>query len=348
MKQILVIFGTRPESLKLWPIIKMAREEYAEDILIQTYFTNQSEEQYIADIKPDWSARKRCGTHLSKSFGQIYADLEGFLENHDYWDAVMVQGDTFSTLAGAQAAYFSDIPVIHVEAGLRTFCRNPWPEEMIRSEVDLMSGWRFAPTKRSAKNLNVEGLDSFVVGNTIIDRIMMEHDIPDLGPTKPFFLCSLHRRESWYKFGAMMEQLEGVFKRIPDMDFVFVSHPNEKFSKHLTEMSGNVHKKPAQDYPNMLARLRRCSAVITDSGGLIEEAAYLKKPCFVLRDETERMESVDAGLAKLLGRGKDISAIPYLVETFGDWFNSEAPCPYGDGQASRIILDHLKTCSWSK
>lgn len=345
MKRILVVFGTRPESLKLWPIIKLAREEYAEDFYLQTYFTNQSEEQYIADIKPDWSARKCCGTMRPKGFGQILSDVEWFLDNRNGWDAVMVQGDTFSTLAGAQAAYFRDVPVIHVEAGLRTYRKNPWPEEMIRSQVDVMSQWRFAPTIRAKMALGYERLSCQVVGNTIIDRIKMESLPPSKGALH--VLCQLHRRESWEKFAPMMEALASVIRKMPFKKFIFLSHPNGKLDPFLRMAPGNVRILPHQEYRPFLELMNNSEALITDSGGLIEEAAYFGKPCFILRDETERMESVEAGLAKLLGRGKDISAIPYLMETLGDWFKPEAPCPYGEGQASRRILDHLKTCSWS-
>lgn len=350
MKRILMVYGTRPEALKLWPILCLARAEYAEDFEFRAWFTNQSEGHFVPDIVPDWSAYRSCGTALAPSFGKIMSDMEWFFNNRNGWDAVMVQGDTFSTLAGAQTAYFRGIPVIHVEAGLRTYRRNPWPEEMIRTQVDGMSKYQFCPTSQSQDNI-CEDEDAYrrgswmdakycrVTGNTIIDRIEMEPDTWDLQPMEPVILCTLHRRESWDRFGAMMGQLSRVIEAMPEHQFVFLAHPNGKFAP---SGQARIRVKPAQDYRSMLALLRRSAAVITDSGGLIEEAAYFKKPCFILRDETERQESIDAGLARIVGRNGGITEIPQLMANLGDWFNPEALCPYGDGQASRRILDFLK------
>ena len=362
MKRILVVFGTRPEALKFWPIIKLAKEEYTGKIELKTYVTNQSEEHFIQDISADFSAKNICGTRQASGFGKIYADLEWFLNNRNGWNAVMVQGDTFSTLAGAQAAYFRGIPLIHIEAGLRTFSRNPWPEEMIRRQVDLMSCWRFSPTVRAHEKLSLYMLHDHMVGNTIIDRILLEPESkepePDEGnrltrsaftsdPKTPYVLCSLHRRESWDKFGPMMEEMTRVIQKMSSTLFVFLSHPNGKLDPFFKFAPGNVQVLPHQEYRSLLRFMRGARAVITDSGGLIEEAAYFRKPCFILRDQTERMESVIAKLAKLLGRGKEISAIPPLMDNLEAWFNPDAPCPYGDGGASGRILDHLSTCSWS-
>ena len=338
MKRILAVFGTRPESLKLWPIIKLAREEYADSLDIRTYFTRQSEEKYISDIEPDYAGKCSAGVR----FGQIYMGIESFLDDNTP-DAIMVHGDTFSTLAGAQAAYFRDIPVIHVEAGLRTFRKNPWPEEMIRCQVDRMAWVKFSPNVKAEKCLQEELGEpksmSLMTGNTIIDRIGMSWpnyiDMPE-----NMIICQLHRRESWEQFETMMRYLGQVFLYMADERFSFLSHPNGKVSGY--DLPGNVRLITALEYPDMMSLLAHCKAVITDSGGLIEEAAYFKKPCFILRDETERMESVEIGLAKLIGRGKDISAIPWLIRNLGAWFNPEASCPYGDGQASRRILEFLK------
>ena len=201
MKKILIVFGTRPEALKIYPLIY-----YAKDFLnlqIESYFTNQHEETYI-EFRPDFSAFDTVGTLLPQNFGDIYKNLDWFLSSRDKYDYIMVQGDTFSALAGSLWGYYNQIPVIHIEAGLRTNRDLPFPEEKNREIIDLLSWIRFCPTQQNLENLLILDKErlpkkkNYIVGNTIIDRLKMELDkeiiIESLGN---YYVCTLQRRESW-------------------------------------------------------------------------------------------------------------------------------------------------------
>lgn len=374
MKHILIAFGTRAEALKLYPLIHLWKQEsrYQEHLELSTYFTNQTERQYI-EFEPDhsaWDGEGRYSTSRARnSFLNLYGDLDGFLSTIDVLkaqpiDAILVQGDTFSTLAGAQAAYFKGIPVMHLEAGLRTYTCNPWPEEKIRVMVDRLADVRFCPTPRAFFNLYHEDVGSWKgqhinleTGNTIIDmaQIEMANDEPlsfshnaQLPPgiarslrEPPYFLCSLHRRESWAQFKGMMAVFGEMARSMDGFNFKFITHPNGKVDEFLKDLAPNIEVLSPCSHWETLWTLKLAAGVITDSGGLIEEAAYFKRPCFILRDETERMESIEACLAMVVGRGGDILKMPYYYEQAYEWFKADAPCPYGDGKAAECVLDFL-------
>jgi UDP-N-acetylglucosamine 2-epimerase (non-hydrolysing) len=349
MRRILVVFGTRAEWLKLYPIYyewNFSRFQYS-NLDLKFYWTKQHEYPYFDYLHYDYESSI---TKLDRTVSRILFDLEEHLGKYSY-DLIMVQGDTFSTLAGAFLGFLRGIPVIHVEAGLRTYRRNPFPEERIRVFVDQLSQFRFCPTMLAAANLSRE--DSFflkgefrrtlTVGNTIVDMVNLTLEKLEqavemtAAVTEEFFLCSLHRRESWKQFGSMLEKLKKKAEELK-VKFLFVFHPNKKLNEVFSKISSKWVKAVfPQSHLNLIFLMKNCLAVVTDSGGMIEEAAVLKKPCFILREETEREESLKLGLAKLIGRERGISNI----DKDFSWFQKDVFCPYGDGTSSLQILRYL-------
>ena len=353
MKRILIVFGTRPESLKIYPLIHYAKD--FPDIDIKTYFTYQHEKKYI-EFEPTWAISSIGNGDIRGGIGQIYADLDWFMQKggtHKNYDYILVQGDTFSALAGALWGYYNKIPVIHVEAGLRTYKDNPFPEETNRVMIDRLSSIYFCPTGRDAEHIwnsdrmMAPGKSLEVIGNTIIDRLKMAYEELVKNNTlsislhitnQSFFLCTLHRRESWDQFESMMGELKVISEKNRKL-FYFIGNPNKKLNRFFCRTDWQLLYDP-QSYSNMVRLLYHCKGVITDSGGLIEEAAYLRKPCYILRDETERQDSIDANLAKLMG----IKAFSdKLIGDLADqsWFDKNAKCPYGEGDSAMKILSHL-------
>ena len=323
--KILLVFGTRPEAIKLAPLVRelASRPEFDCKICV----TGQHRDilaQFLElfELRPDWDLKvMRPDQDLAYLTGAILSGVSGVLD-HFRPDRVVVQGDTTSTLAGALAAFYHKIPVAHVEAGLRTAdIYAPWPEEVNRRLVTHIADLHFAPTPRARDNLLREGVgpDRIVVtGNTGIDALLWVADRlgrrPELAARagavlggrfagKRLILMTGHRREN---FDGGLERIAGAMARIaerPDVGVVFPVHPNPNVRRAIEPLRRheNVLLLDPVDYPELVFLLKRCHLVVTDSGGIQEEAPSFGKPVLVTRETTERPEAMELGLARLVG-----------------------------------------------
>lgn len=363
MKKLLFVFGTRPEAIKMAPLILAARSRGAFDVRVCS--TGQHRELLTPvldffDIKLDHNLDVMTPDQtLNALTSKLYAQLDRILEIEKP-DLVFVQGDTTSAMVGAMTAFHRQIPVAHVEAGLRTGDRtSPFPEEMNRQVIGRVADLHFAPTATAVRALAGEKVagETHKVGNTVVDALFLGLEKIDAGraieraaesfrnSSRKLVLTTLHRREN---FGA---PLEGILRalaasaaRFPEVDFVFPVHPNPRVKAAVADLPRreNIHLIEPVNYPTMLWLLRRCDFVLTDSGGLQEEGPSLKKPVLVLRQTTERPEGLEAGTSVLVGteeiKVRDAIARAITDPAFRAGF-SERQNPYGDGHASEKILD---------
>lgn len=363
MKKILFVFGTRPEAIKLAPVIARFREDPA--FLARVAVTGQhrgllDQALDVFSIQPDSDLNVMVpGQTLYGSTTRILAALESVLIS-ERPDMVMVQGDTTTTFCGALAAFYSGIPVGHVEAGLRTNdMRQPFPEEMNRVLAARLATLHFPPTQASAENLLSEGIAEssiFVTGNTGIDAVLSIRDrlatgalhageLPVLYPGKKLVLVTAHRRES---FGAGFEgicaALLGIVAR-GDTEVVYPVHPNPNVratvERHLSNVPG-LHLIEPLAYVPFVAAMSRAHILLTDSGGIQEEGPSLGKPVLVMRDKTERPEAVHAGTAILVGTDPDRITVEVarLLDDPAEYARrARIHNPYGDGRASARIRE---------
>ena len=372
MKKVLSIFGTRPEAIKMAPVIKEL-EKYPNLFDSKVCVTAQHREMLdqvlnLFDIVPDFDLNiMKPGQTLYDVTASILTGMKTVLETFKP-DVVLVHGDTATTFAGALAAYYQQIPVGHVEAGLRTGnLYSPWPEEANRKLTGVLTRYHFAPTKLSQGNLLKEGVnggDVFVTGNTVIDALLLvrkkiEHDksleqelavnYPFLDSLRRMILVTGHRRES---FGGGFERICTALKKIaivhPNVQIVYPVHLNPNVqtvvNDHLAGVD-NIYLIDPQDYLPFVYLMMRSHIILTDSGGIQEEAPSLGKPVLVMRDTTERPEAVAAGTVKLVGT--DVDKIVGEVATLlndEDAYSvmSQAHNPYGDGAAAKRIVEILK------
>jgi UDP-N-acetylglucosamine 2-epimerase (non-hydrolysing) len=364
MHKILLIFGTRPEAIKLCPVIRGLREQ-PHKFEVQVCVTAQHRElldQVLEafEVKPDYDLDLMApGQTLFQSTSRIIAGLERvFREARP--DLAIVQGDTTTTLCGALGAFYARVPVAHVEAGLRTHdLRQPFPEEMNRVLTARITALHFAATEGAAQNLLAEGVaaDSIhVTGNTGIDAVLYVRDglergtlrgcdWEELDPSKKLILVTAHRRES---FGDGFARICRALARIADRDdvqLVYPVHPNpnvqDPVNRYLASHP-NVRLIAPLSYVPFVDLLRRAYLVITDSGGIQEEGPSLGKPILVLREKTERPEAVQAGTVKLVGTDEDRIAeeTATLLGNSGAYHQmSRVHNPYGDGHASARISE---------
>jgi UDP-N-acetylglucosamine 2-epimerase (non-hydrolysing) len=360
MKTILIIAGTRPEIIKTVPIVLEAhkhQEFKAVYCLTGQHKTMAMEALSIFGIQPDDDLSiMRPNQTLNDICEAIFAKLPSVIDKVKP-DVLMVQGDTTTAAMSALCAFNLKIPVAHVEAGLRTFnMLAPYPEECNRRLIGVVSKYNFCPTETSQQNLLRENVDQktlFVTGNTVVDalRYLREHqsldDVNSIAPQlrKPYVLVTAHRRES---FGGGFENICRAIKdsavKYSQYDFIYPVHLNPNVQAPVKAMLGdvsNVHLVAPVPYLQLLTLLKNCSFVLTDSGGIQEEAPTFGKHCIVLRDVTERMESVDQGMSELVGAHyeKIISAIDRVMKSVPVY--SEGQNPYGDGHTSEKILDIL-------
>ena len=361
--KVMTVFGTRPEAIKMAPLVKeLEGREEVESICCVTAQHRQMLDSVlnIFGIRPQFdldimeqsqtlsTITSKCLLGLEKVFQQVRPDL------------VLVHGDTSTTFAGALAAFYQQIAVGHVEAGLRTWDRySPFPEEMNRSMVGRLAELHFCPTRTNRRNLAAEGIEKgvFVTGNTVIDALqttvrkdyVFSQDILNRldYEKKDVVLVTCHRREN---YGTPMEDimsalafLAGTYDR--SVEIVYPVHLSpvvqECAHRHLDGIP-NVHLIPPLDVEEMHNLMARCYLVMTDSGGLQEEAPALGKPVLVLRKETERPEAVQAGTVKLAGVGYDeiVDMASTLISFPGEYDKmAHAVNPYGDGRACRRIVD---------
>ena len=383
MKTILLIFGTRPEAIKMCPLVKEF-QKYPNDFHTLVCVTGQHREMLdqvlrIFEVTPDYDLNiMKQGQDLYDVTSRVLLGLRDVLkETHP--DVVFVHGDTTTSTAAALAAFYQQIPVAHIEAGLRTYnIYSPWPEEMNRQITSRIATFNFAPTPLSKQNLLQENVDVdsiMVTGNTVIDALYMVvdkikqdsalsrelennllmagYDVNRLQKGKRLVLITGHRRENFGEgFISMCTAIKYLTNKYPDVDFVYPMHLNPNVRKPIHEVFGenldglgNMFFIEPLEYLNFVYLMEKCTIVLTDSGGIQEEAPGLGKPVLVMRDTTERPEALEAGTVKLVGTDyqKIVDNVSLLLDN-KDYYNvmSKAVNPYGDGLACERIVNSFK------
>lgn len=360
--KVLLIFGTRPEAIKLCPVVRSLRER-SNDFDVKVCVTAQHREMLdqvlqAFQIVPEHDLDLMLpGQTLFQSTSRILAGLEPVF-GREKPDMAVVQGDTTTTLCGALAAFYSRVPVAHVEAGLRTHdLSQPFPEEMNRVVASRLTALHFAVTEQSAGNLRAEGIPAesiHVTGNTGIDAVryvrdglergtLRGPDWPDLDASKKLIVVTAHRRESFGDgFGRICRALAKIADR-DDVQLVYPVHPNPNVQDPVQRyLAGhrNVRLIAPQSYVPFVDLMRRAYLLITDSGGIQEEGPSLGKPILVLREKTERPEAVSAGTVKLVGTDEEriVHEASRLLGDSGAYHQmSRIHNPYGDGHSSARI-----------
>jgi UDP-N-acetylglucosamine 2-epimerase (non-hydrolysing) len=370
--KLLFVFGTRPEAIKLAPVIRYFREHRAEETQVDVCVTAQHREMLdqvlkVFDIHPRFDLNvMRPDQTLASVTGVMLPALERVLESCRP-DLVFVQGDTTTTLCGALASFYARIPVAHIEAGLRTGdLYQPFPEEMNRVIVSKLTTIHFAATRQAAANLDSEGIPPErieVTGNTGIDALIdvkcrlqdgeLQSDCPLFVPNgRRMILVTAHRREN---FGPGIQQICTALREIVeshDVHVVYPVHPNPRVSGPVRQQlvgHPRITLTEPLDYVSFIDLLRRAYLLLTDSGGIQEEAPSIGKPVLVLRDKTERPEAIQAGTAILVGtNANDIVANTERLLTNASEYErrSQLKNPYGDGTASARIAEYLFNSEW--
>ena len=381
-KKIMLVFGTRPEAIKMCPLVKELQKhpDAFETIVCVTGQHREMLDQVlrIFEVTPDYDLNiMKQGQDLYDVTARVLVGMRDVLKTV-LPDVVLVHGDTTTSTAAALAAFYQQIPVGHVEAGLRTHnIYSPWPEEMNRQITGRIATYNFSPTPLSEKNLNEEKAQGqiFVTGNTVIDALHMVvnklksdktladeqinmlktagYDVTRLAHGKKLVLITGHRRENFGEgFISMVTAMKDLSEKYPDVDFVYPMHlnPNVRkpihkvFGEDLTTYKNFFFIEPLQ-YLEFVYLMEKCHIVLTDSGGIQEEAPGLGKPVLVMRNTTERPEALEAGTVKLVGTNHDliVNEVSRLIEdpAYYDQM-SQAVNPYGDGLACSRIVNALK------
>ena len=382
MKKVMLVFGTRPEAIKMAPLVKEFHK-YPESFETIVCVTGQHREMLdqvlqIFDIVPDYDLNiMKQGQDLYDVTARVLTGMRDVLKEAQP-DVVLVHGDTTTSTASALAAFYQQIPVGHVEAGLRTHnIYSPWPEEVNRQITGRIATYNFSPTQLSKENLLREAVaeDSITVtGNTVIDALYWVvdkikndealnsdlelqlktagYDVSRLADGRKLVLITGHRRENFGDgFISMCTAIKDLTQKYPDVDFVYPMHLNPNVRKPIHEVFGdelaglgNMFFIEPLEYLSFVYLMEKSSIVLTDSGGIQEEAPGLGKPVLVMRDTTERPEALDAGTVKLVGTdyNKIISEVSALLDDENAYEKmSKAVNPYGDGQACGRIVGCL-------
>ena len=378
-KRIMLVFGTRPEAIKMAPLVKEF-QKYPDRYQTIVCVTGQHREMldqvlHIFDIHPDYDLNiMKQGQDLYDVTARVLTGMRDVLKEARP-DVVLVHGDTTTSTAAALAAFYQQIPVGHVEAGLRTHnIYSPWPEEMNRQITGRIATYHFSPTPLSQQNLLNEGVNKeqiVVTGNTVIDALYMVvdkikqdkkldaeleevlrqsgYDVNRLSSGKRMVLITGHRRENFGEgFLSMCRAIQALTKKYPDVDFVYPMHLNPNVRKPIHQVFGedlanlgNMFFIEPLEYLSFVYLMEKSFLVLTDSGGIQEEAPGLGKPVLVMRDTTERPEALDAGTVKLVGTDYDriVAEVSALLED-REYYNhmSKAVNPYGDGKACERII----------
>ena len=383
MKKVLLVFGTRPKAIKMAPLVKEF-QKYASDFETIVCVTGQHREMLdqvlaIFDIKPNYDLNiMKKGQDLYDVTARVLVGMRDVLTECQP-DVVLVHGDTTTSTAAAIAAFYQQIPVGHVEAGLRTHnIYSPWPEEMNRQITGRIATYNFAPTPLSCENLLKEGVDDkkiTVTGNTVIDALYwvvnkikndvvlneelkqilakVGYDTERLVDGRKLVLITGHRRENFGDgFINMCSAIRDLKNKYPEVDFVYPMHLNpnvreaihEVFGKDLSNL-GNMFFIEPLEYLSFIYLMEKATIVLTDSGGIQEEAPGLGKPVLVMRDTTERPEALSAGTVKLVGTNYDkiVNEVCTLLDNEMEYEKmSKAVNPYGDGLACSRIVNYLR------
>lgn len=387
-KRVMLVFGTRPEAIKMAPLIKEF-QKHSDEFETLVCVTGQHREMldqvlHLFEIVPDYDLNiMQQGQDLYDVTSRVLVGLRDILKEANP-DIVFVHGDTTTSMAAALAAFYQQIPIAHVEAGLRTHnIYSPWPEEMNRQITSRIATYNFAPTPLSKQNLLNEGVKEesiTVTGNTVIDALylvvekikndislsqqLMEqlksagYDTKRLDGGKKLVLITGHRRENFGEgFINMCNAIKTLTEKYPDVDFVYPMHLNPNVRKPIKEIFGekvvlgvrdeksNIFFIEPLEYLPFVFLMEQSTLVLTDSGGIQEEAPGLGKPVLVMRDTTERPEALEAGTVKLVGTNYDliVSEVSRLLDDENYYTSmSQANNPYGDGKAVERIVDFIK------
>ena len=383
MRKVMLVFGTRPEAIKMAPLVKEF-QKYPKQFETIVCVTGQHREMldqvlHIFDIVPDYDLNiMKQGQDLYDVTSRVLLGMRDVLKEVQP-DVVLVHGDTTTSTAAALAAFYQQIPVGHVEAGLRTHnIYSPWPEEMNRQITGRIATYHFSPTALSRQNLLSEGIQEpsiSVTGNTVIDALYMVvdkikkdktldaslkdvlksagYDVDRLNGGKKLVLITGHRRENFGDgFISMCQAIKALTEKYKEVDFVYPMHLNPNVRKPIHEVFGedlsglgNMFFIEPLEYLSFVYLMEKSTVVLTDSGGIQEEAPGLGKPVLVMRDTTERPEALEAGTVKLVGTNYDkiVSELSTLLDD-RDYYEkmSKAVNPYGDGLACQRIVDRLR------
>lgn len=380
MKTVMLVFGTRPEAIKMCPLVKEF-QKHPDEFKTIVCVTGQHRAMLdqvlnIFDVKPDYDLNiMKQGQDLTDITARVLIGLRDLFKEYRP-DVVLVHGDTTTSTAGALAAFYAQIPVGHVEAGLRTHnLYSPWPEEMNRQVIGRIANYDFAPTPLSEKNLKEENVhgEIFVTGNTVIDALHMVveklktdgslraeqdkvlfeagYDVTRLADGKKLVLITGHRRENFGDgFIRMVSAMKDISEKYPEVDFVYPMHLNPNVRKPIHEVFGEDLTRPnfffiePLQYLEFVHLMNKANIVLTDSGGIQEEAPSLGKPVLVMRDTTERPEALASGTVHLVGTDYDkiMNEVSVLLDDAAAYdAMSKAVNPYGDGQACCRIADIL-------
>ena len=381
MKKIMLVFGTRPEAIKMCPLVKEL-QKHPEDFETIVCVTGQHREMLdqvlkIFEVTPDFDLNiMKQGQDLTDVTARVLTGMRDVFKECKP-DVVLVHGDTTTSMAAAMAAFYQQIPVGHVEAGLRTHnLLSPWPEEMNRQVTGRIADFNFSPTPLSEQNLKDEKAHGqiFVTGNTVIDALHMVvdklkndkaladeqiqvlktagYDVTRLNNGKKLVLITGHRRENFGDgFISMVTAMKDLSEKYPEVDFVYPMHLNPNVRKPIHEVFGEDLTRPnfffiePLQYLEFVYLMEKSTIVLTDSGGIQEEAPGLGKPVLVMRNTTERPEALSAGTVKLVGTDHDliVSEVSQLLED-KEYYNkmSQAVNPYGDGLACGRIVNALR------
>ena len=380
MKKIMLVFGTRPEAIKMAPLVKEF-QKHPETFQTIVCVTGQHREiLHLFDIKPDYDLNiMKQGQDLYDVTSRVLLGMRDVLKEANP-DVVLVHGDTTTSTASALAAFYQQIPVGHVEAGLRTHdIYSPWPEEMNRLITGRIATYHFSPTALSKQNLLDEGINEeaiTVTGNTVIDALYMVvdkiksdkqlgeeletllresgYDVNRLNGTRKLVLITGHRRENFGEgFISMCRAIKALTEKYPNVDFVYPMHLNPNVRKPIHEVFGedlsdldNMFFIEPLEYLSFVYLMEKSTIVLTDSGGIQEEAPGLGKPVLVMRDTTERPEALEAGTVKLVGTDYDkiVNEVSALLDD-REYYDkmSKAVNPYGDGLACHRICNSLNS-----
>lgn len=367
MRKVICVVGTRPEAIKMAPVILALRKEPWADVRVLA----TAQHRLLLDqvlgcfgIAPDVDLNAmRPDQSMTALVGKLMLGLDQVLAEENP-DVVLAQGDTNTVLAVALACFYHRIPFAHIEAGLRTGdISNPFPEEANRVLVGRLARWHFAPTEAARRNLMKEGVDEqqvFVTGNPVIDALLMmslRSSAPDWAGDagERTVLVTCHRREN---FGSPLEAIcvaiRQLAKNNPDVRFLYPVHPNPNVKRIAYESLGglkNVRLSDPLDYATFVTAMTRAHLIISDSGGIQEEAPALGKPVLVLRDVTERPEAVEAGVVRLVGHDVDrivSEAQRLLDDPIAHASMARGASPYGDGKAAerivRVLQEYYARC----
>lgn len=383
VKKVMLVFGTRPEAIKMAPLVKEL-QKYTDVFKTIVCVTGQHREMldqvlHLFEITPDYDLNiMKPGQDLYDVTARVLVGMRDILKEAQP-DVVLVHGDTTTSTAAALAAFYQQIPVGHVEAGLRTHnIYSPWPEEMNRQITGRIATYHFAPTPLSKQNLLAEGIREeqiAVTGNTVIDALYMVvdkiksdialnsslqnvlkqsgYDVERLVGGKKLILITGHRRENFGDgFIHMCTAIKELTQKYPDVDFVYPMHLNPNVRKPIHEVFGedftglgNIFFIEPLEYLSFVYLMEKSTIVLTDSGGIQEEAPGLGKPVLVMRDTTERPEALEAGTVKLVGTNYDkiVAEVSALLEN-QEYYErmSKAVNPYGDGLACGRIQKILR------